>query len=263
MSIILSSNMSVPTHVTSLNQSPIITADSGYKTVSQRYQVVPTAPLAEKFKSMGFVVDSFSRRGCRSEEKRPFVKHQVRLSHPELLRNTVHRDIRLQLIITNSFDGSAAFRMGLGFFRLVCANGMMVGETYETFRHRHVGNIIEEVDESVERIVAQTNRLMEDLDKMKSKVLTSQQVIDFYNQAIKIKNPDIDSALFMPRRQEDTAKDLFTVLNVVQEGIIRGNTQAVLPTGERFTMRTMRNLSEIERVNRELFDLALQFANAS
>lgn len=249
--------------ITTNSGSNLVTADSGYKTVSQRYQVVPTAPLAEKFKSMGFLVDSFTRKNCRSEEKRPFVKHQVRLSHPELLKNTTHRDIKLQLVITNSFDGTAAFRMGLGFFRFVCSNGMMVGESYETFKHRHIGNIIEEVDESVERIVAQTNKLMEDLDRMKSKILTPSQIVEFYNQAIKIKDPEIQSALFIPRRTEDNANDLFTVLNVVQEGIIRGNTTAVSSNGERFTMRTMRNLSEMERINKQLFDLALQFANAA
>lgn len=241
----------------------IITADSGYKTVSERYRPVPTAPLADKFKSMGFTVDSFSRRGCRSEEKRPFVKHMVRLSHSGLLKSGSHGDIKLQLVISNSFDGTSAFKMGLGFFRFVCANGMMVGESYETFRHRHTGNIIEEVDESVERIVAQTDRLLNDLEKMKSTVLTSSQILEFYREAAKIKNDEIDTILFSPRREEDRTNDLFTVLNVAQEGIIRGNTQAVLPTGERFTMRTMRNLNEIERVNRELFDLALRFASAA
>lgn len=246
--------------ITSNSGSNLITADSGYKTVSQRYRTVPTAPLADKFKSMGFLVDSFVRRGCRSEEKIPFVKHQVRLSHPGLLQNTASRDVRLQLVITNSFDGTSAFRMGLGFFRLVCSNGMMVGTTYETFAHRHVGNIIEELDESVERIVAQTDRLHNDLERMRTKILTPSQIVEFYNQAAKIKDPDITSALFAPRREEDKALDVFTVLNVVQEGIMRGNTQGVMTNGDRFTMRTMRNLNEIERINRELFDLALQYA---
>lgn len=241
----------------------IITADSGYKTVSERYRPVPTAPLADKFKSMGFTVDSFSRRGCRSEEKRPFVKHMVRLSHSDLLKAGPHKDIKLQLIISNSFDGTSAFKMSLGFFRLVCSNGMMVGETYESFRHRHTGNIMQEVEDSVDRIVAQTDRLLTDLDKLKSTVLTSSQILEFYREAGKIKSEEIDSVLFSPRREEDRANDLFTILNVAQEGIIRGNTQAILPTGERFTMRTMRNLNEIERVNRELFDLALRFASAA
>ena len=82
----------------------IFTAETGYTNVSERYRAVPTAPLAEKFKSLGFTVDSFIRRGCRDADKTPYVKHQVRLSHSDLLQNQGNRDIRLQLIITNSFE---------------------------------------------------------------------------------------------------------------------------------------------------------------
>lgn len=241
----------------------IITAETGYTNVSERYRPVPTAPLAEKFKSLGFTVDSFTRRGCRNVNKVPFVKHQVRLSHSELLKNEGNRDIKLQLLISNSFDGTSALKMMLGFFRLVCSNGLVVGTSYEHFSHRHVGNIIEEVDSSIERIVAQTDRLLFDVDKMKSKTLNVIDARDFLIAAAKIKDEKIQEALFEPRREADTALDIFTLYNVAQEGIIRGNTEFITETGERKTMRRLRNLDEIERINRELFDLALQFANAA
>lgn len=240
----------------------IITANSGYTNVSERYRAVPTAPLAEKFKSLGFTVDSFTRRGCRDVNKTPFVKHQVRLSHSDLLQSSGD-DIRLQLIITNSFDATSAFKMMLGFFRFVCSNGLAVGTSYETFVHRHVGNIIEEVDSSVERIVAQTDRLLFDIDKMKSVTLNPNDARDFLMAAAKVKDDNIQEALFQPRREADTGLDIFTLYNVAQEAIIQGNTQMIMSNGDRKTMRRMRNLDEIERINRGLFDLALQFANAA
>lgn len=240
-----------------------ITAETGYTNVSERYRAVPTTSLAEKFKSMGFTVDSFVRRGCRDVNKTPYVKHQVRLSHSSLLDNTGHRDIKLQLLINNSFDATSAFKMKLGFFRMVCSNGLVVGTMYEEFSHRHTGNILEEVDSSVERIVAQTDRLLYDVDLMKSKVLSPLDARQFFNEAGKIKNEKIQEVLFTPRREEDTAMDVFTLYNVAQEGLIRGNTQMVTDNGRRTTMRTMRDLNEIERINRELFDLAFRFANAA
>ena len=241
----------------------IITAASGYTNVSERYRAVPTAPLAEKFKSLGFTVDSFNRRGCRDADKAPFVKHQVRLSHPDLLKSHGNNDVRLQLIITNSFDATSAFKMMLGFFRFVCSNGLAVGTSYETFSHRHVGNIIEEVDSSVERIVAQTDRLLFDIDKMKSVTLNPNDARAFLMAAAKVKDDNILEAIIEPRREADTALDVFTLYNVAQEAIIQGNTQMVMSNGDRKTMRRMRNLDEIERINRGLFDLAFQFANAA
>ena len=241
----------------------ITTAETGYTNVSDRYRVVPTAPLAEKFKSLGFTVDSFTRRGCRDVNKTPFVKHQVRLSHPDLLKSHGNNDLRLQLIITNSFDATSAFKMMLGFFRFVCSNGLAVGTSYETFSHRHVGNIIQEVDSSVERIVAQTDRLLFDIDKMKSVTLNQDEARAFLMSAAKVKDENIQEALFEPRREADTSLDVFTLYNVAQEAIIQGNTQMIMTNGDRKTMRRMRNLDEIERINRGLFDLALTFANAA
>jgi hypothetical protein len=98
---------------------------------------------------------------------------------------------------------------------------------------------------------------------MKSKTLNVIDARDFLIAAAKIKDEKIQEALFEPRREADTALDIFTLYNVAQEGIIRGNTEFITETGERKTMRRLRNLDEIERINRELFDLALQFANAA
>jgi hypothetical protein len=46
-------------------------------------------------------------------------------------------DLRLEC--TNSVDGSTRFRVLMGWFRLVCSNGLIIGVTRADLRRRHVG----------------------------------------------------------------------------------------------------------------------------
>ena len=148
----------------------INTLDQKLETLSDRYKLAPTKAIADKFKSLGFVVDSYSEVKVRKNSRAGFQKHQVRLSNPNL--RSTHDDIKLQLIITNSHDGLSSFRMQLGFFRFVCSNGLVVGETFEKICLRHTGMIIEEIDSAVERIVAQVEKLDNTISKMKTKAVT-------------------------------------------------------------------------------------------
>ncbi|MCX7044348.1 MAG: DUF932 domain-containing protein [Candidatus Sumerlaeota bacterium] len=49
--------------------------------------------------------------------------------------------MRLRLECFNSVDGSMRFRALVGWFRLVCSNGMVVGVTKADFRRRHFGDM--------------------------------------------------------------------------------------------------------------------------
>jgi hypothetical protein len=48
----------------------------------------------------------------------------------------------LRLECTNSVDGSTRFRALMGWFRLVCSNGLIIGVTQSDVRRRHVGDLI-------------------------------------------------------------------------------------------------------------------------
>ncbi len=50
-------------------------------------------------------------------------------------------DVCLRIIVVNSYDQSSALRLVVGAFRFVCSNGMMIGERYSGFSHRHTGEL--------------------------------------------------------------------------------------------------------------------------
>ena len=54
----------------------------------------------------------------------------------------------LRLECRNSVDGSTRFRALMGWFRLVCSNGLTIGVTHSDIRRRHIGDLrLEDVGE--------------------------------------------------------------------------------------------------------------------
>ena len=242
------------------NQMIVNVADQAHPKMSARYRTVQTNLIAKKFKDMGFVVDSITQRKTRKPGGAGFGKHMVKLSHPELLKSTEHNDLKLQLIITNSFDGSSTFKMQLGFYRFVCGNGMVVGETLEAYKHKHTGLILEELDESIERIVAQTNKLSDLITKMKETRLNSAQVIAFETEALKLRSKNLKQIDFTVRREEDYSEDLYTVYNRVQEDLIRGGVGSTSEKGRVRVLREIKGIDKLREINEQLFDLAVKYA---
>lgn len=245
------------------DDTQITTLDAKFGTLSNKYKLVPTKSLADKFKSMGFVVAQYSEKSVRNAKRQGYQKHQVRLEHPTLLTSS-HSDVKLQLVITNSHDGSSSFSVRLGIYRLVCSNGLMVGRDFEAIRLRHTGSIIEQVDEAVERMVAQTKKLDQMIEKMKNRILTKEEQNQFMEKAVKLRYPKKDSDdVAMPIiRREDQGDDLFTVYNRVQESLIRGST--VRTDNNRFRQaRALRSISLMSKINEELFDLASEMVQAA
>ena len=239
----------------------ITTLDTKHSSRSDRYKVVPTKIIASKFKELGFVVDSYQEARVRKDiTRRGHQKHLVRLSHPELL-STGHSDVKLQLLVTNAHDGSSSFKMQLGFFRLVCSNGLIVGETFETIKLRHSGMILEEVDSAIERMVAQTKKLDAAITALKTKKLEESQVKLFIEEAVKLRGKKVSDVAIAPRREEDSDfTNLFQLYNAVQESLVNGGDEYTNALGRRRVMRSVNNIAKLTQLNEQLFDLAMRYA---
>ncbi len=239
----------------------ITTLDTKHTSRSEKYKVVPTKLIAQKFKDLGFVVDSYQEARVRKDLTRlGHQKHLVRLSHPELL-STDHKDVKLQLLVTNSHDGSSSFKMQLGFFRFVCSNGLIVGETFESVNLRHSGVILEEVDQAIERIVAQASKLDGAIAKMKNKKLDASQVSLFIQEAVTLRGKSVSDVGIAPRREEDSDfTNLFQLYNAVQESLVNGGDEYTNALGRRRVMRSISNIKKLTEVNEKLFDMAMRYA---
>jgi hypothetical protein len=237
--------------------------------VSERYKAVNTPTLVKSFEANGYEVSKISTAKVRNADKQGYQKHLIRLSHPDLVLNTL-ADIKPEIVISNSYDGSASFRLMMGVFRIVCANGLVVGSTYESIKVRHVGDALTKVLEAAVNVQKQTERISAQIDNWSRIELTDADQVKFAQKASLILLPQsIDQnviplvraeTLLRIHRSDDTKKDLFTVFNRIQENAIRGGLSYVKTNAQGVTRnQTARRINSIDRnllVNRALWDLA-------
>jgi hypothetical protein len=121
--------------------------------------------------------------------------------------------------------------------------------------------ILEQIDGAIERMVAQVKKLDEALDKMKAKQMTTDELMSFYDQAVKVRYGEKYGRLDVTvtsRRTADDSNDLFTVYNRVQEALIRGSE--VRGANGRFRQRrSITNIGKDIAINQKLFDLASSY----
>jgi len=249
----------------------INTADQKLDTLSSKYQLVKTADIVSQLEAKGYVVDSFKSNNVRKKSKQGYQKHVVRLSNETTLQKV--GDTRLQLVLTNSHDGTTPLKLSLGFFRLVCSNGAVVGETFESYTVKHIGTSVPlQVEEALEKIVAQAGKLRDTIVSMRNVVLTSAAIKELEEKAVVLRSNKLNNGMrivdgfTMPpiKREEDGPNDLYTVYQRTQEALIRGGIVVSLKdntTGQIKTRKlaAVRSITTDTIINSELFDLALNY----
>lgn len=243
--------------------APSIFAEDKHSSRSDRYNYIPTSQIVEHLMSKDYGVFSVSQGGSRDEEKRGFTKHLVRfrpLSQTLQVGGT-HNEI----VLLNSHDGTSAYRLMAGVFRLVCSNGLVVSDgVLDDIRISHTGNILANVAEGVERMSGQLPQLTTNIQAMQSLNLEPQEQKAFARAALLLKydeqeTPISPEQVLQPRRIEDKATDLWTTFNAVQESLIRGGHRYIKRTDrgiQRRTTNAVNSVSGNTSINRALWALA-------
>lgn len=239
----------------------INTLDQKLPTLSDKYRLAKTSEIVKRIEGLGFTMDKFVAMKVRKKERQGFQKHRAIFTSPELKATS---DGVPQLLLTNSHDGTSSVVLQLGFFRYVCSNGLVVGSNIiEPVRVRHSGNDFDDrLIVAINHIVAQAHKLTESIDKMKSKVLTGSEIASFQREALQKRlgaDVKIDSFFIPTHRTEDNAQDLFTVMNVVQENLIRGGARVRVEQDGKTKDKTVRRVNSLvsqTEINTMLWDLA-------
>lgn len=98
-----------------------------YYAMSERYGHIPTSDVIQGMMRVGF--QPFSALQCRSRlpDKSAFTKHMIRFRTSEEFHAV--SDVLPEIVLINSHDGSSAYRLLAGMFRLVCSNGLIVADS--------------------------------------------------------------------------------------------------------------------------------------
>lgn len=258
---------------------PSVFAETPHGSVSPRYQYVPTVTPMRALQASGWGVYEASQQRSRSVDRDPYTKHMLRLRRlsdvwgDKPSDHIIRQDIP-ELILINAHDGSASYHLKAGIFRLVCANGLMVGTTIAGFTVRHtVGpQTSQEVLEAGEKIVTEKfPAMLEHIERFKAVRLTRDNQYRLARRAIELKYKNATLTLTVKpedflavRRPEDEDPTLWNVLNRVQESAIYGGFESKsFGWGRKTVARPVERVTEVTRINMALWDEAETIAKES
>ena len=116
---------------------PAVFAKEPHNSRGPRYLYVPTIDPLQALLDTGWGVYEASQQRSRAADKDPYTKHMLRLRKLEHFDNTqTLREGVPEVILINAHDGTAAYHLRAGFFRFVCANGLIVGNNIAGFKIR-------------------------------------------------------------------------------------------------------------------------------
>tara|TARA_B100000925_G_C21936971_1_gene442827 strand:+ start:218 stop:1024 length:807 start_codon:yes stop_codon:yes gene_type:complete len=249
---------------------PVIFADKASNEVSKHYTHIPTSKVIDDMELLGWgVVDAKSVK-ARKNSTKGFQKHLVVFRNNDVVINGEDGDtVFPQVLLTNSHDGKNAFTFTAGLFRMVCENGLVIStSTFEDVKMRHMGYSFEELQVKIKEMVEKLPLTVESMNKMKETELGQNQAVDFAKKALNTRFTDKElkrikinfEELLTPTRVEDEGNDLWSVFNVVQEKIISGDFEYVA-AGKTRKAREIKNFKQDQKINKDLFELALEYAN--
>lgn len=252
---------------------PAIFADGKHESRSERYTYISTSELLDTLATSGFTPTQVMQSKSRIEGKTAFTKHLIRL-RPTAELGTNRPDVR-EVVMVNAHDGTSSYQFMQGVFRIVCANGLIAGDIDKNIKVFHKGNVLEEVVNATMSVLEDTEATMKDVETMKRIPLERkfQLLLAEFAMAVRFDIPaeEEDShvvestlatskpVLYQPadflrlRRAEDASDDLYTVMNRVQENVLRGGIKRMDAHGQRHTTRPIHSIDTTVKTNRLLW----------
>jgi len=238
--------------------APSVFASEAHASRGERYAFIPTVQVLDGLRAEGFQPFEVRQTATRDVSKREHTRHLIRLRHPDAIEA---RGEVPELILLNSHDGSSAYKLLAGIFRMVCENGLIAGSMFEDISIRHTGKVVDDVIEGSFTVLKNVTSTIERISQYKAIQLDTNEQLEFANIALGLrydneKAPINAHQILRVVRSQDRSNDLWTVFNRVQENLVRGGLRGYSATGRRLRTREVTGINEDVKLNRGLWDLA-------
>lgn len=256
--------------------APSAFATRKHESRSDRYTHIPTAAVIHGLRANGFE-PTFAKQGrSRVPGKADFTKHLIRFRR----RGQAARPGRVgqafpEVVLVNSHDGTSAYHLMAGVFRLVCLNGMVAADRgLATVKIPHKGDVVGRVIEGSCTVLEESERALDQAEAWAGVALSRDERLAMAEAAHVLRfggggegaaaTPIRPEQMLAARRREDRGRDLWTTANVLQENAIRGGLAAWGRDADgrprRATTREVRGIDQDVRLNRALWLLAERMA---
>lgn len=267
----LEKNLTNVKNITIPNGASYYATEGSIDTKSQ-YKPLATFEVVEYFQKRGFYITKYVESGVRAKKNVGKTKHRVVMRHQQDL----FRKDAPELLITNSHNKYSSLWLNIGIYRMICGNGQIMGDTFFSERVRHAGDTKTYLDNLYDVVMEKFQEVINTVERMKSIQLTERQKIAFVTQALDVRFKTAKKEVVMlehqyrqnvtPTRFEDGFQDLYTVMNVIQERMIRGGFNYTT-YDKKFnqvakTTKEVKSLKLIDDINKGLMDLAMKTAES-
>lgn len=245
--------------------APSVFAETPYAALSHKYRMFPTAQIVTGLIAQGFAPVRAQQSRTRIEGKAPFTKHLLRFRRQDDLMADVNSEVP-EIVLLNSHDGSSAYQISLGLFRVRCTNGLVVKSAgIEEVRVRHSGkpSLVDDVIEGSFRVIEQAPQVLAQVQEWKALALTAPEQRLLAEAALEVRETSLEvepAHVLAPRRRDDVGADLYRTMNVVQENLMRGGIYGRNEQQQRRRLQGVKSVDGDTRINRALWVLAEKMA---
>jgi Domain of unknown function (DUF932) len=239
---------------------PAIYAPGAHERTSSSYTFISTERVLDALGSVGFVPVE-ARQAARARSPL-HARHLIRLRRR--CETVQLRDAVPEVLFLNSHDGTSAYQLRVGLFRVLCTNGLVVSMgIFPVWRVMHRGDVVQDVVCAALRISERFEQLAAAVERMECTMLDAGQRLELAAQALALRFPDDaagamqPSQLLIPRRVQDVGNDLWRTFNVLQENILRGGLVRRSASNRLTRTRGIRAIREDVRLNSALWEMAI------
>lgn len=246
--------------------------------VSERYTLASTETVIDDMAKLGWgVTECKQQRADKRNSGRSF--HMVAMQNPNVYIENENGGVEgyVRIILQNSHDGFHSFKFMVGIFRICCSNGLIVAtQQFQNVSIRHINYDFEELRRIVAQAVDASRSTVEVMNKMQETLLTDKQKEDFAVKAVAIrkgiregdKMPKLSQEelkdILEPVRSEDEGNDLWSVYNVLQEKVMKGDFHfGKTKLGKKRKARPITGAAKDIEVNQKLFETASAYLLAA
>lgn len=252
-----------------MEKAPSIYAPHAHAERSGKYSFVSTPQILDTLRGEGWVPTEAVQcrvrvKGGEVLSRQGYQKHMIRLAREADIIDQYKKESILELVLRNSSDGTCKIQLDAGFFRMVCANGMVVqSASFGGIKFKHMGLDMNEVITATQEIVTHAPTLADTMERWKRIELSDPARLAFASDALEARygeeTPPVEPRMILiPRRYEDNKNDLWHTYNVIQEQLIKGGAKEWrrIAGGRRRSIRAVKAIDGNVDLNKKLWSLA-------
>lgn len=257
-------------------QAPSIFATDAHSSRSERFAPIATIEVLRGLAKEGFSAVGVIESRARDADKQSHTKHLIRLRRLDMAKQHRVGDSVVEMLLKNANDGSAAYSLMAGLFRICCLNSLVAQrDTIEDIRVRHSGNVQQNVIDATYTVLERAEKVIAAPVDW-ARISLSPDDREVFAEAVHLlrfprdENGKTTTAIkpeqfLIPRRVEDQSHDLWTVMNTIQENALKGGIEGTYQraNGRGIGHRTMRAVTGIDQsinLNKAIWAMGEQLA---